>query len=67
MEILFQALRQLTSEVASLKQAQKTNASKPQKKGPCWKDIFREIVPPPVWETSNALLQSKRAVSGPNR
>ena len=37
METLFQALRQLTSEVASLQQAQKTNASKPKKKGPCWK------------------------------
>ena len=37
METLMQALRQLTSEVASLKQAQKTNASKSKKKGPCWK------------------------------
>ena len=35
METLFQALRQLTSEVAGLKQAQKTNTSKPKKKGPC--------------------------------
>ena len=35
MEVLLQALRQLTSEVASFKQTQKTNASKPKKKGPC--------------------------------
>ena len=37
METLMQALRQLTSEVASLKQAQKTSAAKSKKKGPCWK------------------------------
>ena len=37
METLLQALRQLTSEVASLKQAQRTSASKPKRKGPCWR------------------------------
>ena len=37
MEVLLQALRQLTSKIASLKQTQKTNAPKPNKKGPCWK------------------------------
>ena len=37
MVVLLQALRQLTSEIASLEQTQKTNASKLKKKGPCWK------------------------------
>ena len=37
MEVLLQALRQLISEVASLKQTQKATATKQKKKGPCWK------------------------------
>ena len=35
MEVLLQALRQLPSEVANLKQTQKANAPKPNKTGPC--------------------------------
>lgn len=37
MEVLLQALRQLTAEVASLKQHQKATTAQPKKKGPCWK------------------------------
>ena len=37
MEVLLRALRQLTSKVSNLKQTQKTNASKPKKKGFCGK------------------------------
>ena len=36
-EVLIQALRQITSEVASLEQTQKLTATKPKKKGPCCK------------------------------
>ena len=35
MEVLLQALRQLTFEVTSLKQTQKVTATKPKEKGPC--------------------------------
>ena len=37
MEVLLQALRQLTCNVASLKQTKEASASKPKKKGACWK------------------------------
>ena len=58
-EILIQALRQITSEVASLEQTQKLTATKPKKKGPCCKcggkgHLEREIVPLSVRETNKA-------------
>ena len=37
MEVLLQALRQLTSEVESLKHTQKATATKPKKNCLCWK------------------------------